>query len=51
MLVATGHDLEEQHRPRPADRQVADLVDQHETGDDERADAVSETALRLRVLE
>ncbi len=51
VLVAPGDQLEEEHRAGTRDRQIADLVDHHETREDERAQAVRQSAAGLRVFE
>src|SRR5437763_8842115 len=51
MLVAAGHELEKEHRSRPAEGQVANLVDDHEAGEDEGAEPVAQSPRLLRVLE
>src|SRR5207245_5501399 len=41
MLVAARHQLEEEHRPGPAEGQIPDLVDDHEAREDEGAEPVT----------
>src|SRR5215207_7256366 len=50
-FVAATHELEEEHRAGPTDREIADLVDDQETGEDERLQAVTEATRLLRLLE
>jgi hypothetical protein len=51
VLVATRHELEEEHRPGPIDRQVVDLVDDEERAKAERLHAVEQPARLARLLE
>src|SRR6478609_5544186 len=44
MLVASGEELEEEHGAGAGDRQIPDLVDDHQAGEDERAEPVREPA-------
>ena len=50
-FIAPGHDLEEQHGPGPGDREVADLVDDHQRGEAERLQAVRQGAGLLGFLQ
>lgn len=50
-FVAPAHELKEQHRARPTDRQIADFVDDHERRKAERAEAAGELATDLRLFE
>ncbi len=51
VLVAAGHELEEEHGPGPANRQIADLVDDHQAREDQGPEAVAQPARLLGVLE
>ena len=51
VFVAPGEQLEEQHGPGPRDREIADLVNDHQTRKDERPEAVREPAAALRLFE
>src|SRR5271166_479472 len=50
-LVASAHELEKEHGPRPTDGQIADLVDDQETGEDQRLQAMPKVAGLLGFLE
>ena len=41
VLVAPGHELKEEHGAGAADRQIADLVDDEERGEDERLEPLA----------
>jgi hypothetical protein len=43
--------LKEEHRARPADREIADLIDEEERRKDERLHPVQQAAGKLRLLE
>ncbi len=51
VFVAPGHQLEEEHGAGLGDREVADLVDHHQRGEDERAKPMGEAAGGLRFFE
>jgi len=51
MFVAPAHELEEEHRAIARDWQIADLVDDHETREDERPEARQQATRFLRVFE
>lgn len=51
VLVAPGDDLEEEHRPDARDREVADLVDHHETEEDERLEPLRQAYRGLGILQ
>lgn len=46
-LVSAGHELKEEHRSGPADREIADLVDEEERGKDERFHPVKQSTSKL----
>src|SRR6266568_8993928 len=50
-LVAPAHQVKEEHRPRAADREVADLVHHEERGEDERLQSLTESAGGLGFFE
>ena len=50
-LVAAAHQVKEEHRPGAADREVANLVDDEERGEDERLEPLAEPASGLGFLE
>ncbi len=50
-FVATGHDLKEQHRPGPGDREAADLIDNCQGREAESLEAVLERAGLLRLIQ
>src|SRR5262249_38069581 len=47
VLVAPRHELEEEHGARATDREVADLIDDHETRKDERPEPLGQSAAQL----
>jgi hypothetical protein len=47
MFIASGEELEEEHRPGPRDGEIADLVDDHQAREHEGAEAVREPAAAL----
>jgi hypothetical protein len=51
VLVPSREQLEEEHRPGPRDRQIPDLVDDHETGEDQGAQSMREATSALRFFE
>lgn len=51
MFISTGEQLEEEHRARPSDWQIADLVDDHQAREHERAESVRKPAARLRFFQ
>ena len=51
VFVPAREQLEEEHGSRARDREVADLVDDHQAGEDERAEAMREAAARLRFFQ
>jgi hypothetical protein len=51
VFVAPGEELEEEHRSGTRDREIADLVDDHQTGKDQRAETVGEAAAALCFFE
>ena len=51
VLVAATHELEEEHRPGPRDRQIPDLVDDQHAGEDERLHPLREATGLLRLLQ
>src|SRR2546426_2041345 len=51
VLVAARHELEQEYRPGPANRQIADVVKDHETREDQGPETVAQPAGLLGVLE
>src|SRR4051794_34855406 len=51
VFIAPGEQLEEEHRAGARDREIADLVDNHQAREDERAQAMREAPARLRFFE